>query len=70
MSPATCSPSRGWCSRCSDGLVLLLALFALKPFVTALRLGSGASGGLFTPTLSTGAVLVGAAGIAWPWSWS
>ncbi len=38
----------------SDGLVLLLALFALKPLVTALCLGSGASGGLFTPTLSTG----------------
>jgi CIC family chloride channel protein len=49
----------------SDSLVLLLALFALKPLVTALCLGSGASGGLFTPTLSTGAVLGGAAGIAW-----
>jgi chloride channel protein, CIC family len=49
----------------SDGLVLLLALLALKPLVTALCLGSGASGGLFTPTLSTGAVLGGAAGIAW-----
>jgi chloride channel protein, CIC family len=48
-----------------DGLVLLLALLALKPLVTALCLGSGASGGLFTPTLSTGAVLGGAAGIAW-----
>ena len=44
------------------GSVLLLALFALKPLVTALCLGSGASGGLFTPTLSTGAVLGGAAG--------
>lgn len=41
----------------ADGFVLLLALFALKPLVTALCLGSGASGGLFTPTLSTGAVL-------------
>ena len=40
---------------------LLLALFVLKPLVTALCLGSGASGGLFTPTLSTGAVLGGAA---------
>src|ERR1700733_10426350 len=35
----------------ADGFVLLLALFALKPLVTALCLGSGASGGLFTPTL-------------------
>ena len=49
----------------SAGLGLLLALFALKPLVTALCLGSGASGGLFTPTLSTGAVLGGAAGVAW-----
>jgi chloride channel protein, CIC family len=50
-------------------LGLLLALFALKPFVTALCLGSGASGGLFTPTLSTGAVLGGAAGLAWSLLW-
>jgi chloride channel protein, CIC family len=49
----------------ADGLLLLLVLLALKPLVTALCLGSGASGGLFTPTLSTGAVLGGAAGIAW-----
>ena len=53
----------------ADGFVLLLALFALKPLVTALCLGSGASGGLFTPTLSTGAVLGGAAGIAWSLVW-
>ena len=52
-----------------DGLVLLLALFALKPLVTALCLGSGASGGLFTPTLSTGAMLGGAAGIIWSLAW-
>jgi chloride channel protein, CIC family len=37
--------------------------------VTALCLGSGTSGGLFTPTLSTGAVLGGAAGIAWSVAW-
>jgi H+/Cl- antiporter ClcA len=53
----------------SGGLLLLLALFALKPLVTALCLGSGASGGLFTPTLSTGAVLGGAAGLAWSLAW-
>jgi chloride channel protein, CIC family len=53
----------------ADGLILLLALFALKPLVTALCLGSGASGGLFTPTLSTGAMLGGAAGIAWSLAW-
>jgi len=53
----------------ASALTLLLALFALKPLVTALCLGSGASGGLFTPTLSTGAVLGGAAGIAWSLAW-
>jgi len=51
------------------GLGLLLTLFALKPLVTALCLGSGASGGLFTPTLSTGAVLGGALGMAWNLAW-
>jgi CIC family chloride channel protein len=53
----------------AGGLTLLLALAALKPLVTALCLGSGASGGLFTPTLSTGAVLGGAAGLAWSMAW-
>jgi CIC family chloride channel protein len=53
----------------SASLGLLLALFALKPLVTAFCLGSGASGGLFTPTMSTGAVLGGAAGLAWSLAW-
>ncbi|MDP9092954.1 MAG: chloride channel protein [Actinomycetota bacterium] len=51
------------------GLGLLLALAALKPLVTALCLGSGASGGLLTPVLSTGAVLGGALGISWSHVW-
>jgi H+/Cl- antiporter ClcA len=51
------------------GLALLFALFALKPLVTALCLGSGAAGGLFTPTLSTGAVLGGFLGLAWSLAW-
>jgi chloride channel protein, CIC family len=51
------------------GIGLLLALFALKPLVTALCLGSGASGGLFTPTLGTGAVLGGLLGMAWNLAW-
>jgi chloride channel protein, CIC family len=51
------------------GLGLLFVLSALKPLVTSLCLGSGASGGLFTPTLSTGAVLGGALGIAWSLAW-
>jgi len=45
------------------------ALAGLKPLVTALCLGSGANGGLFTPTLSTGAVLGAALGGAWSLIW-
>jgi len=51
------------------GLTVLLILFALKPLVTALCLGSGASGGLFTPTYATGAVLGGGLGLAWNLAW-
>jgi len=50
-------------------LGLLGALSALKPLATALCLGSGASGGLFTPTMSTGAVLGGFLGAAWSLAW-
>jgi CIC family chloride channel protein len=47
----------------------LATLTLLKPLLTALCLGSGASGGLFTPTLSTGAVLGGFLGLAWSHLW-
>lgn len=50
-------------------LGLLAALSVLKPLVTLLCLGSGASGGLFTPVMSTGAVLGGALGLAWSQLW-
>jgi H+/Cl- antiporter ClcA len=50
-------------------LALLLALFVLKPLVTALCLGSGAMGGLLTPTLSTGAALGGLLGGLWSLLW-
>jgi H+/Cl- antiporter ClcA len=50
-------------------LGLSLALFGLKPLVTALCLGSGATGGLFTPTLSTGAMLGAFLGRAWSLLW-
>jgi H+/Cl- antiporter ClcA len=50
-------------------LALLAALAVLKPLVTALCLGSGATGGLFTPVLSTGAVLGGAFGLIWSHLW-
>jgi H+/Cl- antiporter ClcA len=53
----------------ADSFSLLLALFILKPLVTAMCLESGASGGLFTPTLSTGAALGGAFGVAWNLLW-
>lgn len=48
---------------------LLLALFMLKPFVTALTLGSGAAGGVFTPFLATGAVFGAFFGAAWCHLW-
>ena len=54
----------------ASGLGLLFALALLKPLVTALCLGSGAYGGLFTPVLSTGAVLGGALGLVWSHVWS
>lgn len=51
------------------GLGLSFTLFALKPAVTALCLESGASGGVFTPTLCTGAALGGGLGLAWSLLW-
>lgn len=51
------------------GLTLLLALGLLKPLVTAMCLESGATGGLFTPTMSTGAMLGGFLGLAWSMAW-
>jgi H+/Cl- antiporter ClcA len=47
--------------------LLLAALALLRPAATILCLGSGAPGGLFTPSLATGAMLGGALGL--PWSW-
>ncbi len=48
---------------------LLLALVLLKPVATIACLGSGAPGGLFTPSLTLGAVLGGLLGWAWAWIW-
>jgi chloride channel protein, CIC family len=53
----------------AGGISLMLALFVLKPLVTSLCLGSGATGGLFTPTFSTGAALGAALGMAWSLLW-
>ena len=48
---------------------LLLALAVLKPLVTSLCLSSGATGGLFTPVMSTGAVLGAGSGLLWSQAW-
>jgi chloride channel protein, CIC family len=50
-------------------LATLAALAVLKPVVTSLCLRSGASGGLFTPTLSLGAVLGALLGHIWGPLW-
>jgi chloride channel protein, CIC family len=49
----------------AGALTTIAALTVLKPLVTALCLRSGAIGGLFTPTMSTGAVLGALLGHAW-----
>lgn len=49
--------------------MLLVVLLALKPLATVLCLGSGAPGGLFTPSLTVGALLGGVLGHAWTWLW-
>jgi CIC family chloride channel protein len=51
------------------GLKLLLALPVLKALATASSLASGTPGGLFTPTLTCGAVLGGLLGHAWGYLW-
>jgi H+/Cl- antiporter ClcA len=50
-------------------LAVLAALLVLKPLLTGLCLGSGATGGLFTPTLCTGALLGGVTGQLWSEAW-
>lgn len=51
------------------GLPLLVALVFLKPLATAACLGSGAPGGLFTPTLTLGAIFGGLLGHLWLMIW-
>ena len=45
--------------------VLLLMLLVLKPLATTMCLGSGAPGGLFTPSIALGALLGGVLGQVW-----
>jgi H+/Cl- antiporter ClcA len=49
--------------------VLVLTLLALKPAATVLCMRSGAPGGLFTPSLTAGALLGASLGHAWSWFW-
>jgi chloride channel protein, CIC family len=46
---------------------LLVVLLVLKPAATVLSVRSGAPGGLFTPSLTVGALLGGVLGHAWSW---
>jgi H+/Cl- antiporter ClcA len=48
---------------------LLLMLLALKPAATVLCVRSGAPGGLFTPSLTVGALLGAVLGHVWSWLW-
>jgi CIC family chloride channel protein len=50
-------------------VALLLILVVLKPLATVLCVRSGAPGGLFTPSLTMGAMLGGALGYAWSLMW-
>jgi chloride channel protein, CIC family len=47
------------------GPVLMLVLLVLKPAATVLCMRSGAPGGMFTPSLTAGALLGGVMGYAW-----
>jgi chloride channel protein, CIC family len=49
--------------------LLMLALLALKPAATILCMRSGAPGGMFTPSLTAGALLGGVLGHLWSHFW-
>jgi H+/Cl- antiporter ClcA len=51
------------------GAPLLLAILVLKPLATVMSIRSGAPGGLFTPTLTVGAMFGGLLGFAWSLLW-
>jgi CIC family chloride channel protein len=48
---------------------LMLILMVLKPAMILLSMRCGAPGGLFTPSLTCGAMLGGVLGTAWSWIW-
>ena len=47
----------------------MLVLLVLKPAATILCMRSGAPGGMFTPSLTFGAMLGGVLGLLWSHSW-
>jgi len=49
--------------------MLLLTLLLLKPAAIVLCMRSGAPGGMFTPSLTVGALLGAVLGHAWSWLW-
>jgi CIC family chloride channel protein len=49
--------------------LLILALLFLKPAAIVLCMRCGAPGGLFTPSLTVGALLGAALGYTWSWIW-
>lgn len=49
--------------------LLLLGLLVLKPAATAFCMRGGVPGGLFTPSLTAGALLGATLGHAWSWVW-
>jgi len=49
--------------------LLILTLLFLKPAAIVLCMRSGAPGGLFTPSLTVGALLGAVLGYAWSWCW-
>jgi CIC family chloride channel protein len=51
------------------GAGILVVLLLLRPAATIMCLGSGAPGGLFTPSLTVGAMLGGVLGVVWSWLW-
>ena len=50
-------------------MLLLLTLVVLRPLATLVCVRCGAPGGLFTPSLTAGAMLGGVLGYAWSWLW-
>jgi CIC family chloride channel protein len=49
--------------------MLMLTLLLLKPAAVVVCMVCGAPGGLFTPSLTVGAMLGGILGLAWSWAW-